>query len=220
MHNFIENCTGVILAGGENIRMPVLKAFIEVENEKIIERNIKILKKLFKEIFIVTNQPEYYLYLGIPLFGDVYDVRGPMTGIFTALLTSSNKWVFITACDMPFIKGELIKYMASKRDNYDAVVPKLENRVEPLFAFYSQRLISPMEKSLLTGKTGIQDFLQNKKVKYININIEGAEVIKDRVALAKSFINLNTPGDIALYLKAEDSLKFKKNLARRKRCLV
>lgn len=218
MHNFIENCIGVILAGGENTRMPVLKAFIEVGNEKIIERNVKILKKLFKETFIVTNQPEHYLYLGIPLFGDVYDVRGPMTGIYTAFLNSSNKWVFITACDMPFIKGDLIKYMALKRDNYDAVVPKLKNRVEPLFAFYSQRLISPMEKSVLTGKTGIQDFLQNKKVKYISI--EGAEVVKDSAAWAKSFINLNTLDDIALYLKAEDSLKFKKNLARRKRCLV
>lgn len=218
MKSIVKDCTGVILAGGENIRMPVLKAFIEVEGEKIIEKNLKIMKHLFSEVFIVTNQPEFYLYLDTALLGDVYDVRGPMTGIFTALLTSSNKWVFITACDMPFIKGDLIKYMASKRDNYDAVVPKLKNRVEPLFAFYSQRLISPMEKSILTGKTGVQDFLQNKKVKYISI--EGAEVIKDRAALAKSFINLNTPADIALYLKAEDSLKFKKNLARRKRCLV
>ena len=124
MNNIIKNCTGVILAGGENKRMPVLKAFIEVDGEKIIERNLKIMKQLFKETFIVTNQPELYLYLKTHLLGDVYDIRSPMTGIFTSLLNSLNNWVFISACDMPFINGELIKYMASKRDNYDAVVPK------------------------------------------------------------------------------------------------
>ena len=101
MTGFLENCTGAILAGGENRRMPVLKSFIEINGEKIIERNLKIMQRLFKEILIITNQPEVYLYLGLPLFGDVYDVRGPMTGVLTSLLNSSNHWVFISACDMP-----------------------------------------------------------------------------------------------------------------------
>jgi len=202
MSNLIKNCTGVILAGGENRRMPVLKAFIEVDGEKIIEKNLKIMQKLFKEIFIVTNQPEIYLYLGIPLFGDVYNVRGPMTGIFTSLLNASNRWVFITACDMPFINEHLIRYMASKRNNYDAVAPKSSvpsfrkgklrgDYTEPLFAFYSKRLILNMEKSIIAGKTGLKDFLNNKRVKYIKTD-EIKNIDKD----AKSFVNLNAPEDL------------------------
>jgi len=65
--------------------MPVLKSFIEVGGQKIIERNIEITKQLFKEVFVVTNQPEHYTSLGTPLLGDVYNTRGPITGIFTAL---------------------------------------------------------------------------------------------------------------------------------------
>src|SRR3990167_1356507 len=207
MNNIIKNCTGIILAGGENKRMPVLKAFIKINGEKIIERNLKIMRQLFKEIFIVTNQPELYLYLKTPLLGDVYDIRGPMTGIFTSLLNSSNNWVFISACDMPFINGELIKYMASKRDNYDAVVPKSPLRpllvkvmtrrgrrgdyIEPLFAFYSKQLMPSMEKAIFSNKTGIKDFLKDKKVKYIS-----AEEIRDIDAKAMSFINLNTLKDM------------------------
>ncbi len=207
MNNIIKNCTGVILAGGENKRMPMLKAFIKINGEKIIERNLKIMGQLFKEVFIVTNQPELYLYLKTPLLGDVYDIRSPMTGIFTSLLNSLNNWVFISACDMPFINGELIKYMASKRDNYDAVVPKYnENNppqspfskgglrgdyTEPLFAFYSKQLMPSMEKAIFSNKTGIKDFLMDKRVKYIfNREIKGID------AKAMSFINLNTLKDV------------------------
>ncbi len=197
--------------------MPVLKAFIKVNGEKIIERNLKIMNQLFKEIFIVTNQPEFYVYLKTPMLGDVYNVRGPMTGIFTSLLNSSNNWVFISACDMPFINKELIRYMASKRDDYDAVVPKSSlplscpplvrggwrrkrgqrgDFIEPLFAFYSKQLLSFMEKAILSNKTGIKDFLRDKRVKYIH-----TEEIKKIDVKAMSFINLNTPEDIQFYLR-------------------
>lgn len=196
MNSHLKDCTGVILAGGENRRMPVLKAFIEVNGEKIIERNLKIIKKLFKEIFIVTNQPEAYLYPGIPLLGDIYNVRGPMTGVLTSLLNSSTHWVFISACDMPFINEHLIRYMAAKRDNYDAVAPMLKGKIEPLFTFYSKRLISYMEKAIIAGKTGLQDFLDNKRVKYVI-----TEEIKNIDPGARSFININTPEEIKFYLR-------------------
>ena len=207
-NKFIKNCTGVILAGGENTRMPVSKAFIKVDGEKIIERNLRIMRGLFKEVFIVTNRPEQYIYPGAQLLGDVYDVRGPMTGIFTALLNSSNKWVFVSACDMPFINKEVISYAASMREGHDAVVPGSGNAVEPLFAFYSKCLSSSMEQELLSGKRGMKDFLNKKKVKYIRIT-----EIKGLDPEAKSFINLNTPDDIELYLQPQDRLTYKKQLA-------
>ena len=231
-NNFIDNCTGVILAGGENKRMPALKAFIEVEGKKIIERNLKIMKKLFREIFIVTNQPELYTYLGVPMFGDVYNMRGPMTGVLTALMNSSNKWIFVSACDMPFLNPGLIRFMADERYNpvclpilnarqkkdftvmprsdiYDVVVPVLHHRAEPLFAFYSIRALNSLEQFILSGKKGIKDFLLNhdKRVKYIT-----SEEIKNIDPDLRSFINLNTPEDIELYLSDRDKLKFQQSL--------
>ena len=235
INNFIDNCTGVILAGGENKRMPVLKAFIEVEGKKIIERNLKIMRQLFNEIIIVTNQPELYSYLGVPMFGDVYNIRGPMTGVLTALMNSSNKWIFVSACDMPFIKSGLVRFMADERYNpgclpilnarqkkdftvmprsdiYDVVVPVLHHRAEPLFAFYSIRVLNSLEQFILSGKKGIKDFLLNhdKRVKYIS-----SEEIKNIDPDLRSFINLNTPEDIELYLSDRDKLKFQQSLLKK-----
>jgi len=231
-NNYIDNCTGVILAGGENRRMPVLKGFIEVEGKKIIERNLKVMKKLFREIFIVTNQPELYSYLRVPMLGDVYSIRGPMTGVLTALINSSNNWIFVSACDMPFIDPDVIRFMARERYNptcitiidrghksasgtistadiYDTVIPLSAYKAEPLFAFYSKKIMSSLDQFVLTGKKSIKYFLLNhdKRVKYIT-----SDELKNIDPELRSFINLNTPEDVELYLSDGDKLKFQQRL--------
>ena len=197
MNTFIKNCTGVILAGGENTRMPVLKAFIKVEGVPIIERSLDTYRQLFRDSVIVTNQPEYYSHLGSKMLGDAYDLRGPMTGIFTSLLNSSSSWVFVSACDMPFLNKDVIQYMASGRKGYEAVVPIYKNSPEPLHALYSTRLTSSMEKALLSGKRALKDFLRSKKVKYLPVRD-----MKKYDPEAKSLINLNTPQDIKNFIKS------------------
>lgn len=196
MSNLIKDCTGVILAGGENTRMPVLKAFIKVKGKPIIENNLALIQQLFEETFIVTNQPSAYSHMKVPLLGDIHDIRGPMTGIFTSLFNSPTPWVFISACDMPFISSDLITYMYSQRKGFDAVVPSIKGKAEPLFAFYSKKLLSSMEKAVLSDRRGLKDFLKDKKVKYIS----AADVNRFDPG-AKSFINLNTPGDADKYLR-------------------
>lgn len=217
MDTYIQQCTGVILAGGENRRMPVRKAFIEVEGEKIIDRNLRTLKRVSDQILIVTNEPEYYTYTAAKLLGDMYDIRGPMTGLVSALFHALHRWVFVSACDMPFISESLIRYMASKRGGYDAVVPSLKGRPEPLFAFYSKRFLPIMEEALLAGNKGLKVFLHNhrKRVQYIPLR-----EITGTGHGADSFINLNTPGDIEMYLKRSDIHKFKKAGERRGSCSV
>ncbi len=206
--------------------MPLLKAFIEINVQKIIERNLKIMKQFFTQIFIVTNKPEAYSHLGVPLLGDVYNIRSPITGIFTSLLNSSNHWVFISGCDMPFINKEIIRHMDSQKNNFDAVIPKSPSSpfpkgrhdpifIEPLFAFYSKRLLGPMEKVILTNKRSVKEFLKNKKVKYIS-----SKEIKKIDPEATSFININTTADIHSYMQPQDRLKFKRKSERREKCLV
>jgi molybdopterin-guanine dinucleotide biosynthesis protein A len=217
MESFIEDCTAVILAGGENRRMPVRKAFIQVQGQKIIERNTKLLKSLFHECVIVTNEPEHYLYLNTVLLGDIHDVRGPMSGIVTALANAKTRWIFVTACDMPFLSRESITalYAGGFRKTVDAIVPVSPRGPEPLFAFYSTSLRHCLEKQLLQGPMSMKDFLQNKRVQYRALKNEG-----ESGPGSEAFTNLNTPADIHRFLGKEDSLKFRQALERRRKCSV
>jgi molybdopterin-guanine dinucleotide biosynthesis protein A len=195
MSPFIKNCTGVILAGGENTRMPVTKAFIKVEGKTIIERSLDIYRQLFRNIFIITDRPELYSRFNVRMLGDIYDIRGPMTGIFTSMINSEDPWIFVSACDMPCLNKDVITFMASVRNGHEAVVPFYKGGPEPLHAFYSVRLASSMEKSLSGGDRALKDFLRSKKVKYLSFR----ELTRFDPG-AKSMINLNTPLDIRNFI--------------------
>jgi molybdopterin-guanine dinucleotide biosynthesis protein A len=205
--HFITDCSGVILAGGENRRMPVSKAFIKVNGQTIIQRTLSTYKSIFSEIAIVTNQPEQYSRFNVKLLGDIYDIGGPMTGILTSLLNAHHGWVFVAACDMPFIEEKLIQYMASLRHGYDAVIPRYRGRPEPLLALYSKKLTKSMENAILDNKRSLKDFLSSKHVNYVPLR-----EIKKVDPEARSIINLNSPRDIKTHLEPRDVTLFYKEV--------
>jgi len=99
--------TGVILAGGKSSRMKVNKCLISLNGKRLIDILVSKIRDIFEEIYIVTNFPDLYFYTGIPLLGDIYPFKGPMAGIHVAL-TNAKYDIFAFACDMPFVKEEVI----------------------------------------------------------------------------------------------------------------
>jgi molybdenum cofactor guanylyltransferase len=181
----------LILAGGENKRIPAVKGFIEIQNKKIIERNITLLKSLFKRVMISANTPELYFYLGCPVIGDVLTDRGPMTGVLSAFVSSEASDIFVTACDMPYINAILIQYIVEKWDNrFDAAIPRYEQKTQPLFGIYSRRIAEKMEWSIKTGKKSLRDFLKEITVYYI-----GEDEVRSIDREGRSFVNINTIED-------------------------
>ena len=106
--------TGTILAGGENRRIPLLKGHIEINGKKIIDSSANLMRNLFGRVAISTNTPELYFYCGVPMIGDIINQRGPLTGIFSVLSNIKDDAIFVVACDMPFLNGQLMKYMVDK----------------------------------------------------------------------------------------------------------
>jgi molybdopterin-guanine dinucleotide biosynthesis protein A len=181
----------LILAGGENKRLPMLKGFLEIDGKRIIESNIDLLERIFDKVIISTNNPEYYFYLGRPMIGDTMSERGPMTGILSTLKLPEISEIFVTACDMPFISGELIRSIVDQWDTrWDAVIPVFEKKPQPLLGIYSKPIAQNMEDSIKSGKRSLRKFLQGMHVLYIS-----EKDIRRIDREGKSFININTPED-------------------------
>jgi molybdenum cofactor guanylyltransferase len=181
----------LILAGGENRRIPFLKGFLEINGTKIIESNVRLLRGIFNRVLISTNSPELYFYLGALMVGDIIKHKGPMTGIYSALNVPDVSDVFVTACDMPFINVILIQHMVNKWDGkQDAVIPVFDNRPQPLFGIYSQKVTGKIEDSIKNGRRSLWELLKRINVLYIK-----EEEVRSIDREGKSFVNINTMED-------------------------
>lgn len=194
---------GVILAGGENSRMPAQKAFLTVNGKTIIENSLGVLRKIFNKIIISTNTPERYFFTGSPMVGDIVQGKGPAAGILSVLAATAADSAFVVACDMPRINEGLIRYMADRYKEaakstscrqIDAVIPVFEGRIEPLFGIYANtsEIIKTMSSAIDSGRPGLTGLL-----KFLNVLYIQDSEIRALDRHGESFININTEEDYA-----------------------
>lgn len=183
--------TGVLLAGGKSSRMKKNKAFLEINGKGLAERTLEVLQSVFSEVIISTNTPEYFTQFGLPIVQDEVLGRGPLEGIFQGLKRAAYESVFFVACDMPFLRGDLIRQLEPWIWNYDIVVPKLKTGLHPLHAFYHRRCLPTIENHLKDGRLKIRELYSVCSVKYV-----GEGELGEFPNLTEVFCNLNTPEDL------------------------
>lgn len=180
--------TGLVLCGGKSRRMGRDKAFLPYKGTTMLAYILELIRDLFSEVFLVANEPELYENLGVDVVKDILPYRGPLGGILSGLLVSSNPYAFVIACDMPLIDTKLIREMALKRHGNDVVVLAHRKGIEPLLGMYSKNCIKPLEESLFANNLRVQDFLSGLKAKTFSYDDAGSD------ALPPQF-NINTPQD-------------------------
>ncbi len=183
--------TGIILAGGKNLRMGQNKAFLKVHGQRIIDRTKSIFIDLFDEVILVTNSPFEYLDLNLRIVTDLYQEKGALAGVFTGLFHATHPYAFVAACDMPFLNKALLSHLISLSPGFDIVIPKTEDGWQPLHAVYSQKCLPFMEDLLLKNNLKIIDFFHRVKKREV---LTGEIIPFDPQLL--SFLNLNTPEDL------------------------
>lgn len=199
--------TGIILAGGKNLRLGRNKALEFLGSKSLIERVIERLQPLTDQILIVTSQ-EQANQLSVEgnhqILIDIFSDSGPLGGIYTGLLSSKSSHSIIVACDMPFLNTELLRYMVGISRDHDAVVPRLEtDKLEPLHAIYSRNCLDNIKTLLQRNEFRVNSLLKSVRVRYV----ERAECEKLDPQLL-SFFNINRQSDmeqaIAILAKSKD----------------
>ena len=193
--------TGIILAGGKAGRMKGRdKAFLKISKDKLIELQLRSLKKTFKRIIVVTNSLQRYRNLkGVKLVSDIIPDIGPLGGIYSGLLASKSFYNFVLACDMPYINLGLIKYMYKKARGYDAAIPKINHRYEPLFGIYSKNCLKVIKELLGKKNFKISKIFPKIKLKAISKK----EILKFGHP-KRLFMNINTQKDLKRIREMEE----------------
>jgi molybdopterin-guanine dinucleotide biosynthesis protein A len=186
--------TVAIQAGGESRRMGRDKALIPFLGKPLIQRVIQRVAPLADEVLVTTNRPDGYLFLTLPLFGDLAPGRGALGGLYTALSAAHGELVAVVACDMPFVSGTLL---AAQRDllvegTFDAVIPQTEGGTEPFHAVYRRATCLPaIQEAVQAEKWRVDAWFPKRRVRFISLE-EVRQHDPDRLA----FWNVNTPEDL------------------------
>lgn len=191
-------CSGIILSGGLNTRMKgENKALLSVGGRTILDRLYDTFQGVFEEVVLVTNDPLQYLSWDLTIVADLFGIRSSLTGIHAGLFHSSHPHAFITACDAPFLKRELIVALIEELEpRWDVVIPITQQGHEPLCAIYSKRCIKAIEQQLEKEDHRITNFFSKVRVK--EVPEERLRSVDPELA---SFININTPEDLGRAVK-------------------
>lgn len=185
--------TGVIQAGGRSARMGgEPKALLDLGGRRIIERVVDALSAVLADLLVVTNTPDVYAFLGVPMTADAVPGAGALGGIYSGLRAADADAIFTVACDMPFLAREAIRLVVERAGDADVVIPRVGAHFETLHALYGRRCVAPMAARIAAGRFKITGFFDDVRV----VEIPESAIV--RVAdPAVVFMNVNTPDELA-----------------------
>lgn len=190
----IADATGLILAGGDSRRMGQDKPTLLLDGETLLARVADRMRPLFADLIVSVRSHREDIYF--PQVCDATETSGPLAGVLAGMSSAQTPWVFVLACDMPFVAPPLVERLAEMRGNYQAVVPVVGGHAQPLTAFYARSLLPELQRLAQTGVRGLRDSLQHLRVNFV----DEAELQACDSQL-RSFFDLDTPQDLAAAIR-------------------
>ncbi len=183
-----------ILAGGRARRLGgVGKALLRVGTERIVDRQLRALRQVTDDVFIVAPGPAPYAGLGLRVVPDAIPDAGALGGIYTAIVASPCPRTLVVACDMPFLSAALLERMVGVADG-DLVVPHGPRGYEPLCAVYARSCAPLIRAQIARGDlraSGVPEAVRGT-LRVVEI---GPEVLAALDPDDLGFVNVNTPHD-------------------------
>lgn len=196
----IEDCTAIILAGGDSQRMGSDKANLLLDEQTLLQRVIATMQKIFPQVIVSVRQP--HPEIDLPQVcdeqpNDRMPGAGPLAGLAAGLGHVTTLWAFVVACDMPFVVPAMVELLGQYRGQYQAVVPVVQGHPQPLASFYATSCLGAIRAHLAGGgKNSLRAILEQLQVRYV----DETELLKADPAL-RSFFDLDTPQDVAIAMR-------------------
>jgi len=127
----------------------------------MLQRQTRLLRTVAHRVIAVGGSVDYLDRLDVPVVPDEIPGRGPLAGIYTALLKSRTEFNMVLGCDLPFVNVRLLAYLAGRALSYgsDVTVPcSRDGRLQPLCGVYRRRALYAVRTRLALGANKISGF--------------------------------------------------------------
>lgn len=173
------------------------KSFLKYGEITFVEKIISDVSN-YKETLLVANKKSKFEHLGVKVVEDIIPGYGPLSGIHSGLVNASHEYSLVVACDMPFLRREVLEYLGKIKGDYDVLIPRSGELLQPLCAVYGKNCLPAIERKLQEDVKKIIAFFPEVKVKYIEV-----EDLKKEFAfnVEEMFKNINTQEDYELHFQ-------------------
>ena len=174
VQNRLTTVMGAVLAGGNSRRMGQDKALLTLSGHSLLVRAVAVLGSVVDEVVVVAPQDRGYARLGVEIVPDVRPGLGPVGGIHAALVRGGGRPVFILACDMPYVSGELVRWIIGPSGENPMTriagqttattqvrVVHDGERFQPLCGLYSYDCLAKVEQALTENRCSGQALLDS-----------------------------------------------------------
>lgn len=170
--------SGGILAGGRSNRFGSNKALFAPDGERLIERAVRLLRPFCAQVLVSASHAnaDDYRFLGLDIVEDLHADCGPLGGLEALLTLCATPWMFILACDMPYVSSDALLTMAGLPQLSEALggtiqafawKNKIEGSVSPFPLLIRRSVLPSLQKQMSTGRLGVKTFLSTLNTYYI-----------------------------------------------------
>lgn len=153
--------SGLVLAGGRSTRMGRDKAFLRVGGERLLDRQLALLRALgARELFVSGRRGINYRVPSARVVLDRESDCGPAGGILAGLRVCRSRFLFVLAVDLPEMSrafaSELVQRVAGER----GVVPRHARGYEALAAIFPRTVLAAWEPLVGGGECSMQNLVR------------------------------------------------------------
>ena len=180
-----------ILCGGDASRFGADKTRVKIGERPLYKVIWDKLEGKSDDLFLQTAPDDEY---DLPARPDLVSEGGPLGAIYSALTHAKHDWLFVSACDLPYLDPEIVDELFLRaEEGTEVIIPRWENGyLEPLTAIYNVNVLPRLEEILENGTRKITDFLDLlDEVK--EVSVEG--LVESGKIPPNCFYNVNTKRD-------------------------
>lgn len=157
----------------------------------LIARVVETMRLVTEDVMLVGQDLTRFAWLkGVRMYQDILPGIGPLAGIYTALQYARSHQCLIVACDMPFLNPALLAFLAQTAAGWEAVVPSIGGRLQPLHAVYARSCLPLLREMFRQGQHCPLDMYPRVRTHYVT-----EEELRAYDPGLFSFLNVNTPAD-------------------------
>ncbi|MDR2795214.1 MAG: molybdenum cofactor guanylyltransferase [Spirochaetaceae bacterium] len=182
--------SALILAGGKGSRIGYDKKRLTLNGGSVMAELVTKLRHIFDEIIVSSNNE--FEHENVTVLSDGIGA-GPLAGIYQGLRRCNSEYLYVIACDMPFVSPAYIAFIKNKIEggSYDACVARNGAFLEPFNALWGKSCIEPVRAALENGVYKILPVLKS-----LRLRVVGEDEVKRFSEQRDLFFNINYAADL------------------------